>query len=217
MLVNGVWCDNKRRVVLSLKCMYCGATNALKPFIEKEKLQLLDQSGAKWKRVESPLEELIGDGESYKTEFKSSLLWSYREKKVRKELQYDVVKSITSFMNCEGGTLLIGVSDAKEILGIEKDYENLGDGHRHSDGFENRLTEEISRFIGKEYRKYVEVKFYNNLDKKEICVVTVKKSPRPVILRYNDKDEFIVRNGNRTQKLDIREALSYIKMHWESY
>jgi hypothetical protein len=217
MLVNGVWCDNKRRVVLSLKCMYCGATNALKPFIEKDNLQLLDQSGAKWKRVESPLEELIGEGESYKTEFKSSLLWSYRKKEVRKELQYDVVRSIASFMNSEGGTLLIGVSDTKEILGLEKDYEKLGNGHAHRDGFENRLTEEITKFTGKEYRKYAKVEFFDNLDKKEICVVTVIKSPLPVILRYNDRDEFIVRNGNRTQKLDIREALSYIKMHWESY
>lgn len=216
MLVNGVWCDNKHRVVLSLKCMYCGATNALKPFIEKDNLQLLDQSGSKWKRVESPLEELLEEGESYKIEFKSSLLWSYIKKEVRKELQYDVVRSIASFMNCEGGTLLIGVSDAKEILGLEKDYENLGDGHKHSDGFENRITEEISKFIGKEYRKYAKVEFFNNLDK-EICVVTVKESPRPVFLRHENKNEFIIRNGNRTQKLDIKEALSYIKMHWESY
>lgn len=36
------------------------------------------------------------------------------------------MKSISAFSNADGGTLIIGVDDDGNILGLEKDYRSLG-------------------------------------------------------------------------------------------
>lgn len=138
MEVNGVWVDDCGRIVLSLECVFCGARNALKPFTKKGEVQLLNESGAVWKRVESPVLEMIEKGENDKVEFKSSLRWDYKEKRVNKELEYEIARACTGFMNVNGGILLIGVDNDKNILGIEKDYDTLGKGKQNEDGFELR-------------------------------------------------------------------------------
>lgn len=75
--------------------------------------------------IETPLEELIAEGESDGLEFKSSLRWSYQGACLDKRLEDVILKSIAAFANREGGTLLIGVSDEGEILGIEHDCTTL--------------------------------------------------------------------------------------------
>ena len=214
MEVNGLWIDDCGRIVLSLECIYCGARNALKPFTKRGGVPLLNESGAEWKRVESPILEIIEKGESDRIEFKSSLRWDYKEKRVNKELEYEVAGSISGFMNTKGGILLIGVSDLKEVLGIEKDYSTLGKGKKNRDGFELQLTEVINNYIGREYRGFIKVAF-EELYHKEICYIEIRKSLKPVFIKNDGKREFVIRAGNRTQTLDVKEATEYIKMHWE--
>ena len=73
------------------------------------------------------LEDLIAEGESDSVELKSSLRWDYKEQCVNKKLEEVIVKSVAAFANGQGGTLLIGVADNGEILGLESDYAGLGD------------------------------------------------------------------------------------------
>jgi Putative DNA-binding domain len=54
---------------------------------------------------------IIAGGESELVEFKSSARWDYREQKVNKSLEQVIVKTLASFLNARGGTLLIGVGD----------------------------------------------------------------------------------------------------------
>lgn len=212
MRVNGVWADDCGRVVLSLECEYCGARNALKPFSKGRGLPLLNESGAEWKRVESPIFEIIRKGESGKIEFKSSLRYNYKTKQADKDLEYDVIRTIAGFMNTEGGTLLIGVSDSKEIVGLKKDYSTLG-RKKDYDRFELLLTDLINVHLGKELKKYVETAL-EVVSEKEICYVEIRKSPRPVFIKREGKKEFVIRSGNRTQTLDPEETLRYCETHW---
>ena len=39
--------------------------------------------------------------------------------------QLAILKTIAAFMNSEGGTLIVGVDDSGNILGVEKDYETF--------------------------------------------------------------------------------------------
>lgn len=214
MEVNGIWIDDCGRIILGLECKYCGARNALKPFLKNEKIPLLDVSGATWKRVKSPILELIDLGESHKVEFKSSLRWDYVNNKANKKLEYDIARSICGFYNTYGGFLLIGVSDLKEILGIKKDYLTLGKGKKNRDGFELQLTEIINKFIGKEFRKLLRVSF-DEISYEEICYIEIKRSPKPCFLNKNDQKEFLIRAGNRTQSLNVEETTNYINTHWK--
>lgn len=213
MIVNGLWADDCGRIVLSLECVFCGARNALKPFRKEEGVPLLNESGAKWKCVESPILEIIDRDETDKVEFKSSLRWDYTQKKTNRELEYVVARSISGFMNSNGGVLLIGVGDLKEVLGLDKDYSTLGKGKKNRDGFELQLTEVINNYIGKKYRNFVKVAF-EEAYQMEICYIEIRKSSEPAFLNKNSKRVFAVRSGNRTQSLDVKEATEYIKTHW---
>jgi predicted HTH transcriptional regulator len=51
-------------------------------------------------------------------------------------MELQTVKAVAGFLNSEGGgTLAIGVSDQKEVLGLEPDYATFRD-RRSRDGFE---------------------------------------------------------------------------------
>ena len=76
------------------------------------------------------LEELIAKGKSEELEFKSSMRWDFKEGTVNEMLEEEIVKTIAAFSNREGGTLLIGVNDDGEVLGLEGDYHTLGGVNR---------------------------------------------------------------------------------------
>src|SRR6266571_9260234 len=76
------------------------------------------------------LEALIAEGESDELEFKSTLRWDLKEGTVNKRLEEVIAKTVAAFANSQGGTLLIGVDDEGQVLGLEHDYLSLGDVDR---------------------------------------------------------------------------------------
>jgi predicted HTH transcriptional regulator len=48
-------------------------------------------------------------------------------KQIQKALRKSITKTIAAFLNTLGGTLLIGVSDSGNVLGIEPDFAYLQD------------------------------------------------------------------------------------------
>ena len=65
------------------------------------------------------LEDMIAEGESDELEFKSTLRWDLKEGTVSKKLEEVVLKTVAAFANSQGGTLLIGVDDERQIVGLE--------------------------------------------------------------------------------------------------
>ncbi len=155
---------------------------------------------------------LIEEGEGLYLEFKETLRNDMRKGEVSRELERVVMKTIVGFLNSNGGTLIIGVSDDGIIKGLEGDYKTLPKKNR--DGFENHMSMLIKIMIGLSYAKYINIKF-ENIDGKDICMVTVRESHRPVYLKDGDKkEEFYVRVGNSTQPFSMSEASEYIKTKW---
>ena len=48
-----------------------------------------------------------------------------KQEKINRSLEEIVLKTIAGFLNGDGGTLLIGVTDDKQIIGLENDYKTL--------------------------------------------------------------------------------------------
>lgn len=163
--------------------------------------------------VATPLEELILEGESSELEFKSSLRWSYDSSIVDKKLEQVIVKSVAAFANADGGTLLIGVSDGGEVLGLENDYESL-DGNR--DAYELHLRNLLNKSFGESFTAtYVMISF-PIVENKEICRIEIQPSMEPQYVSVVDKnghksDKFYVRNGNSSSDLPVQEMAKYIK------
>jgi membrane protein YdbS with pleckstrin-like domain len=155
---------------------------------------------------------LIEEGEGLYLEFKETLRYDVRKGEVSRELERVVMKTVVGFLNSNGGTLIIGVTDDGVTKGLEDDYKTLPKKSR--DGFENHMSMLIKVMIGLSFAKYINVKF-ENIDGKDICMVTVRESHKPVYLKDNDKkEEFFVRVGNSTQPFSMSEATEYIKTKW---
>ncbi len=156
---------------------------------------------------------LLEKGEGFFIEFKQTLRYDARKGEISRELEKMVLKTIVAFLNAEGGTLLIGVNDDAEIVGLDNDYKTLTKKDR--DGFENHMTMLVKTLIGLSFTKYVTVRF-DSIDGKDICIVIVKEGHKPAYLHNGDKKEdFFVRVGNSTQPFSMSEAEEYIKTHWK--
>ncbi len=155
--------------------------------------------------------ELIAAGEGQFVEFKASLLWDYYRQAVNKDLYEPVMKNLAAFMNTAGGVLLIGVSDAGEVLGLERDFAALP--KKNADGFENALNMAFNTMIGAEWRQHVRATF-EDVEGKTICVLSVTRASAPVYLTFKGKEEFYIRTGNSSQPLTVSQATRYIGLNF---
>jgi membrane protein YdbS with pleckstrin-like domain len=177
--------------------------------------QLLPAAGKK--RGEA-VTDLVKRKEDQYLEFKETLRYDSRNGSSGKDLEKAVIKTLVGFMNAEGGTLIIGVSDDNEVRGIDRDFNTLP--RKDRDGFENHLNMLIKTMVGLQFSKYVRVGFETITDEegieKELCVVTVKESHKPAYLHNGGShEEFYVRVGNTTQPFSMSEAEEYIRTHWK--
>jgi Schlafen, AlbA_2 len=166
---------------------------------------------------ELTVDELIKEGESSDLEFKSSLMWSYTEEKIDKILQTVILKTIAAFSNGEGGTLLIGVDDEANILGLNRDYVALN-GNR--DEFELHLRNLINATFGKVFATSNLIITFPKFNGFEICKIEIKRSEKPLFLEIADKngqkiEKFYLRSGNSSQELKMSELGEYLKTRFK--
>ena len=159
------------------------------------------------------VQELLESGESQILEYKASLLWDYHQQSRNKALYEPVMKGLAAFMNTQGGTLLIGVNDDGEVLGLDADFSAIK--KPNSDGFESVLNNAFNQMIGAEFRPYVQVMF-PEVEGKTICMLLASPAPRPVYLQYRGVEKFYIRAGNANQPLPVSRATQYIQTHFES-
>jgi hypothetical protein len=165
------------------------------------------------------LADLIAEGESDELEFKASLRWDLVKASVNKALEEVVVKTLAAFANSHGGTLLIGVADSGDVLGLEADYQSLGDADR--DKFELHLRNLLNQQFGTAFvTSTVSMKFHE-LGDKEVCQVEISQAKDPIIVTSKDKngqnvEKFYARSGNSSQEIAMSEMNAYIKERFHS-
>jgi hypothetical protein len=153
---------------------------------------------------EVDLKTIILKGESHNLEFKSTLRMNLAIMKKDPNIEHSSLKTIAAFLNTSGGTLLIGVRDDGSLEGIETDeFEN-------TDKFLLHLWNLIKSSLGKEITAFIHAVF-QVIDKKTACSIICERSTKPVFLRQkNFGEEFYIRIGPSSAKLEISEALEYI-------
>ena len=161
---------------------------------------------------DTELKELILIGENEKLEMKSTLRFDLRQNIVNKNLEYVIAKTVSAFLNSEGGTLIIGVDDDGNALGLEKDIETFS--KKDVDGFELHLRNIIKKHLGSNFEKHLKITF-PIIDEKTICKVKILKSGKPVFANFEGKDSFYVRNGNSSIPKNREEQSEYEKLHWK--
>ena len=158
------------------------------------------------------IKELILSDEGPKLEFKSSMRYDINNNQLNKKLEFVIAKTISGFLNTDGGVLLIGVEDNGNILGLSNDYSVMKKSNK--DGFELILRELIKKYLGKSFDKYLDITF-PIVDSKEICHIIVRsKYNAPVFLTFEGQEKFYIRIGNATQPLRLSEMSEHIKHNW---
>lgn len=148
------------------------------------------------------VEGMIEAGEGIHVEFKSTLRTNLHtgEKDARMELA--VLKTIAGFLNTRGGTLVVGVSDDGETVGLERD------GFANEDKLHLHLSNLIQSRIGVEFAMYIEPHFEDR-DEQRVLVVRCSPAGSPVFVTESGKERYFVRNGAATAELGPKDT-----QHW---
>ena len=127
-------------------------------------------------------------------------------------MSHNIIKTIAGFLNADGGTLFVGVSDSGSSNGLLEDVELTK--RKDLDGLENELNQLISNAVSKEISATKVRISFPEFQSKTIAKIDVKKSNAPVFMKSKKhEDKFFVRIGNATNNLSVESAFNYISNH----
>ncbi len=161
-------------------------------------------------RGKPTIDDYVRAGESETVEFKGSMRWDYRQGRINKALEKAIARSVAAFMNSKGGTLIVGVSDDGDALGLEQDFATL---HKHpnQDGWEQHLRSNVlSVYLPPEIAALVDVSFEDYIEK-TVAVIRAERRPEPVFVKDG---EFHIRAGNTTQQFDPQQTIAYVQQRF---
>ena len=175
----------------------------------------------------SNVDTLIAAGEGSKIEFKSSLHHPYGtlppdlqklpsgqgRKQIQKALRKSITKTIAAFLNTLGGTLLIGVSDSGNVLGIEPDFAYLRQGKNDADGWLLSLKDVIVNALGPEVFSAIRVSLVP-YGQQTVALIQCARRTIETWHREEGSEHFYIRASNATQELIGSSVLRYTREHW---
>lgn len=149
------------------------------------------------------IKSLISSGEGDRVEFKSTLRWNLKTDRADKRIDKAWLKTLAAFINSEGGSLLVGVEDKGNILGIEADnFEN-------EDKYLLHVNNRIKQHLGLEHAGFIRYHLVP-ADQKKVLLIECRPSQAPVFLKIDQKEEFYIRIGPGSRSLSTSEVLAYV-------
>ena len=194
-------------LLLSLLFVFAGVIAALFFILRYNRiLRQIPKPGINNNNFERDIIRFSKSAESKTLEFKSTIRFNLRTEKNDKVIEQAWLKSVAAFLNTEGGVLLIGINDDGNYHGIEKDnFANLDKAGLH-------IKNLISKFIGLEYMKFVNI-HSGTLDDKSIIALVCKQSSKPAYINIENDELFYIRIGPSSTKLSISQAVEHISNH----
>lgn len=212
MLIGGLISADARPWNLQVVLLAVGVTTALLALFAAVAAHLQPP------RPAEPIDELIRRGESDRLEFKSSARWNLHTKARDERIELVIAKAVSGFLNSDGGTLLIGVNDDGDLVGLANDFTVVKSPD--PDRFELWLRDFLATTLGQNGAVQPVIDFtaviVDGADT-YVCRVTCPTSPRPVFLRPGKggaQPELWVRIGNSTRQLKVDEAVDYVMNRW---
>jgi hypothetical protein len=108
------------------------------------------------------IDDLIAAGESETIKFKSTARVNLHTGEADPKMEHVIVKTVCGLLNHEGGTLLIGVADDGQVLGIEPDLRTLGP-KGNADGYELHLRQLLDTSLSAVTAQTVRIRFHTKL------------------------------------------------------
>jgi hypothetical protein len=179
--------------------------------IYKETIPDIDERELELNEEQERTTSLIHGGESTEVEFKSTLRVNLHTGKAHKDREDDCMKALAAFMNSKGGTLLIGVKDDQEILGLETDFNSFTKRKDKLDAFQLHLDTILDRSFSSSCFSLLTVNF-PVINDKTVCKIIVKPARKA---SYFEKTKFFIRRNASSKELLAGEMMDYINEHFK--
>jgi len=150
------------------------------------------------------IDDLVSTGETKTVEFKSTLRTNMHTGEKDPKMELMVLKTIAAFINTDGGTLVVGVTDDGEPVGIE------ADGFPSEDKMNLHLVNLLKDRIGAQHAMYVHPRF-DDFEDARVLTVECLKGKSPVFVKDGNVERFYVRNGAATLELSPSQTQQYVK------
>lgn len=150
---------------------------------------------------------VVQSGESEAVEFKSTLRTNLHTNNRDPRMELSVLKTLAGFLNTNGGTLIIGLSDDGSPVGIEVD------GFENEDKMSLHLVNIIKARMGISAMTNVHIHFDDHKNSR-VLVVHCQKSQSPVFLKDNEIERFYIRTGPSTTELTASQTQEFIKQRF---
>lgn len=157
-----------------------------------------------------PTPDLVAMGESERIEFKSSARYNIHTGDKDARIELAIARTVVGFANANGGTLLIGIDDDGDAIGLEHDLRLVKGGD--IDRYQLWLHDLLDRCIGRELHRLTAISFCR-IDAHDVARIDVQPANEPVFLHPHTGErqtQFHVRIGNSTRQLPIDEAITYV-------
>ena len=124
----------------------------------------------------------------------------------------EVLITVLGFWNAGGGTLLIGVGDDGQILGIERDLRAKGG----ADKLIRWISGKLNTVLGNAAASMIQVRLVNHSEMQLLCITTPKgRKPIWPVAGMKGKEHILyVRQAAGTQAMSGREASQYERDRW---
>ena len=162
----------------------------------------------------TPVEELLRAGESDRVEFKQTARHNVHTGDRDPKIEFAVTKTVAGFLNSSGGTLLIGVSDNAEPVGLDADLQHMK--QPDLDRYQLWLTDMLESALGSSVLASVTVAF-PRCGPHRVARIDVRPHSRAVFANPSGGQrsaDFYVRTGNSTRLLLTDEAMAYAAARW---
>ena len=166
------------------------------------------------RRSARPVSEVLSAGESSNVEFKQTARHNVRTGERDPRLEMAVAKTVAGFLNGAGGTLLVGVDDAGEPVGLDNDLQHMK--QPDFDRYQLWLTDMLESTLGSSALASIKVTF-PQCGPHDVVRIDVDPHPRAVFANPPGGQraaDFYVRIGNSTRPLLTDEAMAYAATRW---
>jgi hypothetical protein len=153
------------------------------------------------------ISQLIAIGEGTSIELKSTLRTNLHTGNNDPKMELAVLKTIAGFLNMKGGTLVVGISDNGEPVGVDADR------FPSEDNMNLHLVNLIKDRIGPTSMMYIHSRFEDH-DGTRVMVVDCAPSKNPVFVKDGSIERFYVRTGAATSDLTHSQAQDFIKQRF---
>ncbi len=153
---------------------------------------------------------LIRTGESSTLEFKQTLSLDIKKGTKEAYIEKMILKTIAAFLNSQGGTLLVGISDDGSIAGLRSEMDAFFRGSR--DDLLKHFKNILKRSIGEVF--YPLIDYYTvDVNGEQVLRIDCRPSDKECFL---DSTEFYVRTNPSTDQLNGQKMLEYIRRRFKS-